>query len=302
MSMTGGVVFTPDLLERPAHSGIDVVTTLRHFAIVTYPVEPDALKQHLHPRFVPDCVETASGRTVGLVSVVPFFDVDFCAATFPSPRLSFGQTNYRAYIHDTESGSRAVWFFGTCLGSWTVIVPRYFWQLPWHHGRIRFNCDYSVESQRYVRYEMKTDSAWAPASLELEDTGNPVAYFDGFSDLESGLVVLTHPLQGFYFRRDGYLGSYRIWHDRIQGTEGRLVRASFPLLDRLGLVRLEDQSNPHSVVLQFETGFAIYLPPKRMPHASKLHAQGRAEQKAAPDTGQEAFRRGLETSRVGPCW
>jgi len=85
--MTGGVVFTPDLLERPAHSGIDVVTTLRHFAIVTYPVEPDALKQHLHPRFVPDCVETASGRTVGLVSVVPFFDVDFCAATFPSPRL-----------------------------------------------------------------------------------------------------------------------------------------------------------------------------------------------------------------------
>ena len=43
--------FTPELLSKPHLSGIDAVTTLRHFSIVTYAVEPDALKKHLHPRF-----------------------------------------------------------------------------------------------------------------------------------------------------------------------------------------------------------------------------------------------------------
>ena len=36
--------FTDELLARQPTSGIDVVTTLSHFAIVTYRVAPDALR------------------------------------------------------------------------------------------------------------------------------------------------------------------------------------------------------------------------------------------------------------------
>jgi hypothetical protein len=75
---------------------------------------------------------------------------------------------------------------------------------------------------------------------------------------------LTHPWQGFDFRRDGALGSYRIWHERMRTTQGRAVRAKYPVLSELGLVPVGDVRNVHSVLLQREIPFTIYLPPLRV--------------------------------------
>ena len=83
----------------------------------------------------------------------------------------------------------------------------------------------------------------------------------GFTCLEPALVVLTHALEGYYFRRDNRLGSYRIWHDRMRMTEGRVTRARYPLLADLGLVPLGDTRNVHSVLIQREIPFTVYLPP-----------------------------------------
>jgi hypothetical protein len=262
--------FGPGRLTRPRVSGIDVVTTLRHFALVSYACDPERLAVHLHPRFVPDTL--ADGRA--LLSVVPFFDVDFRFAACPWPRFSFGQTNYRAYVVDRESGERAAWFFGTCLGSWTVAVPRHAWKLPWHRGRMRFDCAWSAEEERYERYRVETESDWSPASLELADSGEPVRAVPGFGDLEHGLVVLTHPLRGWFFRRDGWLGSYSVWHDRLGMSVGSCVRARFPLLASLGLVPLAEQDEPHSVLLQHETEFTIYLPPEAVGESALGGARG----------------------------
>jgi hypothetical protein len=254
--------FTDSHLTRPVASGIDVTTTLRHFAIITYDVDPERLARHLHPRFVPDCVAIPEERA--LISVVPFFDVDFRFAACPWPAFSFGQTNYRAYVIDRETGERCAWFFGTCLDSWSVYVPRHAWKLPWHHGRIRFDCAYSEDEARFSRYRMETTSRWAPAAVELEDSGSPPETLAGFPTLEAGEVVLTHPLTGYFERRDGHLGSYRVWHDRLRTTNGRCVRAEFALLDSLDLVPLSEQTRTHSVLMQRETEFTIYLPPRRV--------------------------------------
>ena len=81
------------MLERPTPQGSDAVTTLRHFAIVTYAVPPERLAGLVHDRFEPDCVEP-DGARMALLSVVPFEDQDFRAAAFPSPRMKCGQTNY----------------------------------------------------------------------------------------------------------------------------------------------------------------------------------------------------------------
>jgi len=108
---------------------------------------------------------------------------------------------------------------------------------------------------------MTTDSGWAPAELELTDTGQPPQQLLGFPDVETGLVILTHPLQGYYYRRDGRLGSYSIWHDRLQLTTGSATTAHFPLLEKLGLVDSGDLSAIHSVLIQPKTEFTIYLPP-----------------------------------------
>jgi hypothetical protein len=37
-----------------------------------------------------------------------------------------------------------VWFFGTTLDAWALPVPRDLWRLPWHRGRVRFDCTYDA--------------------------------------------------------------------------------------------------------------------------------------------------------------
>jgi len=92
-----------------------VETALEHFSIVTYSVETERLRPLVHPRFVIDEIEDASGRRVGLVSAVTFRDRDFRLAALGWPRWQFGQTNYRSYVTDSQTGQHVAWFFVTVL-------------------------------------------------------------------------------------------------------------------------------------------------------------------------------------------
>jgi hypothetical protein len=248
---------------RPPLSRRDAIATLKHFAIISYSVDAERVRPHVHPRFNIDTFVVAPSGRKALVSMVPFEDQDFHFVHTRRLKFRFGQTNYRTYVIDRETGERAVWFFGTTLDSWTVVLPRYWWRMPWHRGRIRFDCEYDSAAGRYTRYRMKTRSDWAPVEIELEDSGQPLCELAGIPDFEAGLVTLTHPLLGVYYRRDGRLGSYRIWHDRLGCTAGRVKRAKIGLVDRLGIVPYSEQHTPHSVLIQHETEFAIYLPPEQ---------------------------------------
>lgn len=252
--------FQDCLHPRPAPSGIDVLCKLQHFAIVSYAFDPARFAGVMPGRFRLDAV-SIDGQERALVSVVPFIDVDFTSAVFPFPKFRMGQTNYRIYIVDNETGERCVWFLGTTLDSWTRIVPHRLWNLPWYGGRVRFDCAQAADG-RYLRYRMDTVAQWAPASLSLVGEAGPVERLPGFADVETGLVYLTHPLRGFYHRRDGRLGTYHVWHGRLQVAPARLEQARFGLLDRLGLVTPEEQQHPHSVLVEPVNEFTIYLPPK----------------------------------------
>jgi Uncharacterized conserved protein (COG2071) len=254
--------FADGLLTRPVVSGRDALATLHHFATISYAVDPARVRPHVHMRFDLDCFVQLDTGPRALVSMVPFEDQDFRFAGIAWAQFRFGQTNYRTYVIDRETGERAVWFFGTALDSWTVLIPRYVWRLPWHRGHMKFDCHYDAQAGRYTGYRMTTRSDWAPAEIELEDTGRSLESLDGVDDFEAGLVLLTHPLLGVFYRRDGKLGSYRIWHDRLQCNAGRCLSARIELFDRLGLVPFVEQGVPHSVLVQHETEFAIYLPPK----------------------------------------
>ena len=262
--------FTDKLLARREPGPRDALATLAHFAIISYAIDPERVRPHVHPRFELDTFVNSPAGPRALVSMVPFEDQDFHFVGLPWLKCRFGQTNYRTYVIDRETGKRAVWFFGTTLDSCTVAVPRYWWRLPWHRGRIHFNCVYDTTAQRYTRYQMHTVSKWAPAELELADTGDWCVALDGVNDLESGLVTLTHPIIGVFYRRDGKLGSYQVWHDRLRCTVGRCLDARIALFDRLGLVSYEEQLSPHSVLIQHRTEFAIYLPPNALGRADRL--------------------------------
>ena len=254
--------YTAAALTRPEPGWLAVTTTLRHFAIVTYAIPPERLRAHLPERFVPETVRIG-GEPRALVSAVPFLDTEFRSARVWSPGQTMGQTNYRLYAIDTATSTRIAWFFGTMLDSAFVIVPRILWRLPWHRGRMRFDCELDAARGVYSRYAMKTESAWAPAELELEATDVDAGALDGFTDVEEGLVVVTHPLVGFYRRRDGVVGTYSVWHDRLKLKRAHAVRSRWGVFDRLGLVPFDEQAEPHSVLVQPETAFTIYLPPRR---------------------------------------
>ncbi|WP_039992210.1 DUF2071 domain-containing protein [Paraglaciecola chathamensis] len=248
------------LTERPKPKGIDVLCGLKHFAIITYAVPTERFQGIFPDRFKLDTVEI-DGQEMGLISVVPFIDVDFTSAVFPFPKFTMGQTNYRIYIIDTETGERCVWFLGTTLDSWTLAVPRYLWNLPWYAGKVNFDCTLNKANGLYEKYSMKTLSDWAETSVDLVQSEHGRLEFPGFPDVESALVYLTHPLAGFYYRRDGKLGMYRVWHKELEVKSAQLISANFMLLSDLGIVKTVEQNSPYSVLIEPINEFTIYLPP-----------------------------------------
>jgi len=253
--------FSTELLTRRKPSGLDVETTLAHFAIITYMVNPKLLRPLIHERFELDCIITPEGEEKALISIVPFWDMDFRLVNFPWIKNSFGQTNYRAYVTDSKTGEHVAWFFGTSLDSFSVNIPRFTWNLPWHKTKMKFNVEYDYQSKKYTTYKLNSNSKWANLNLELDDTGKPPTSLLGFSNLETGLVLLTHPTKGFFYLRNGKLGSYSIWHDKLEPTEAHISNAEFSLLSTLGLTTETDPLQIHSVLMQHKTDFTVYLPP-----------------------------------------
>ena len=250
------LVVTP----RPSSSGLDVTTVLRHFALITYPVDPHRLQSMIPERFQPLTV-MIDGHSQALVSVVVFENTHFRLAAYPSPQLRMPQINYRAYVLDGQTGERAIWFLGTLLDSWAFVVPRYVWKMPWWKGPIRLETEFDEAAGRYVRYAVETGAAWAPARAELVEDETASLNLPGFPDLESGLACLTHTLSGFYRRGDGRLAVNRVWHEKMEVRPARLTAAHFHLLDREALVPASAQLSPHSVLITPQVEFFSFLPP-----------------------------------------
>ena len=253
--------FNKNILTRRKTSGIDVETTLSHFAIITYMVEPELLRPHIHERFKLDCIINDSGEEKALISVVPFLDKDFRFVNLPWIKNSFGQINYRAYVTDTKTGENVAWFFGTSLDSLSVYIPKFVWKLPWHKSKITFDVDYNKKTDKYSLYKIKSISKWASLDIEIEDTGKAPESLLGFPDLETGLVLLTHPLKGYFYLNNGKLGHYSIWHDQLKTTVGNIVNSNISLFPKLGLDTKSKPITSHSVLIQANTDFTIYLPP-----------------------------------------
>lgn len=244
---------------RPRLHGLDATTRLEGFALVTFAVDPGRLSARLPAGLTPEVRRLDDGREVGFVSAVSFRDVDFRFASAPFVRVSFFQTNYRAYVHGPD-GRRAVFFFGTTLDSPLVVLPRIAWQMPWHGGRTRIESSWTADGC-CIAYRHRSTGRWGAADVELEGTGRQAERLDGFLDGDDAAAVITHPLDGYFTRRDGGLGRYAVWHDRLRPELGIAHRASYAVFETLGLI--ERGAAAHSVLLQRAIDFDVLLPPTR---------------------------------------
>lgn len=283
--------FDEYITPRPKPRGLDVVVTLRHFALVTYTIDPEILRRRLPPRLSPLTLRLGDSSSA-LLSVVLFMNTDFRSAVFPSPALDIAQINYRAYVVDNVTGDHAIWFLGTLLDGWAYAVPRFLWRMPWHKGPIEMHWNRNDTTERYDSYIVTSGSEWSPVWLELTETDSPTSSqhpsvprfgsssadattidLPGFPDVETGLVCLTHATKGFYRRADGQIGLNRVWHPRIIVRPARLVEAAFPLLHRQGLVPRSEQHAPYGVFIASEVGFLSHLPPRIVPPSSDFPGQ-----------------------------
>lgn len=238
---------------------LDATTTLQDFAIVTFDVDPGVLAAALPAGLEPEVRTLDDGRTRGFVSAVSFRDVDFRFAVAPFVRVSFFQTNYRAYVRG-PGGVASVYFFGTTLDSPLVGLPRYLWGMPWHPGSTKVEADWTRDGV-CTGYRHRCRGRWGGADVELAGSDRRMGRLDGFVDTDDAAHILTHPLDGWFRRRDGRLGRYAVWHDRLRLQVGVARRARYDVFASLGLVAHDTQ--PHSVLLQQATDFDVLLPPRR---------------------------------------
>ncbi len=92
---------------------------------------------------------------------------------------------------DKVTGERTVWFFGTTLDHWSIVIPKYIWRFPWSEAEIKFDVDY--DGERYNKFKMRAQSKWGEARIDVEDTGREGSDtdFPGFPDKETALIYLT---------------------------------------------------------------------------------------------------------------
>jgi hypothetical protein len=259
------------LIKRPS-GWLDIRSDLRHFALINYAVPPERLAPHIPTDRFELATFEINGRSLAMLSVVPFVDVDFCFyRLFPWFKFRFAQTNYRVYVVDRATGEPGVWFFGTTLGSRVVTLARALWRIPWHRAQYEMNCVFDEanggtehgrnactehsRSGRYTTYHMSIQSDWGAAQIELEDSGNPVEL------TAEERLILTHPVDGFFYQLNGRVGGYSIWHDIIPLTSASPRNLYFSLFEDLAIMNREEMQQPHSVFLCPVIQFDIYMPP-----------------------------------------
>lgn len=251
-------------LEPPKPGFLDIDSPLSHFALITYAVPVERLTPHIPTDLFEIPAFDIDGEPRALLSVVPFIDSGFRFRMLPFVRFHFAQTNYRVYVVNRNTGQPCVWFFGTTLGGWPVHLARWLWKIPWRHARYRWECDYDEASGRYRTFRYSARSGWAPAEVNLRDTGRPTQLQRGFMSADEMTLILTHPIDGFFYRTDGKLGTYSVSHAVLELTEGEAVDLSFPLLERLGVLTSVEAKRPHSVLIARDTRFQIHMPPRKV--------------------------------------
>lgn len=253
------VVTSAAALARPRLGLFDVSSLLLDFVTTTWAVSPERLREHLVAGIEPDVFTLASGAPTAFVSAVSFLNTDFHVGFAPFVRLRAPQTNYRAYVRRGEE--RAAWFLGTQLDSFTVLVPRHVFRMPWSRSRVAHRARWSGE--RLTELEWSGRGAAGQERLRITGTGEPIGVPDGFRSEAEAREVLTHPLVGYFRRRGGRaVARYRVWHAPLELERCRVDEARFELFERLGLVA--PGQAPCSVLAQRATQYTIDLPPRRV--------------------------------------
>lgn len=245
--------------NKPKNKILNVSTFLEHFSIITYLVEIEKLRIHIPDKFEIFTI-TKNSKKFGLVSAVTFIDKDFHFMNlFPFLKVSFPQTNYRAYIINKQTGENRAWFFGTGIGSKLVNIPRYLWKMPWFYSKYQTEFNFV---NKYDVYKIKIEAKNSNAFIDITEESIPKFNYQDFKDINEAELILTHPITGYFYRSDKKIGRYKIWHPKMKIKTAKSNHVYFEKFEKLGLLNSEEMMNPYSILITEKIEFIIDLPPK----------------------------------------
>jgi hypothetical protein len=244
--------------ERTTPGWFDVSSLLVDFVISTWSVAPSRLAELLPDGIQPDVFTLPSGTAAAFVSAVSFVNTRFSVGFAPFVEFTAPQTNYRAYIR--RGDERAVWFCHTLFDSFTVVLPRHVFGMPWTRMRVAHEAEWTGEHLERLRWQAR--SRCGEEELHIEGRGEPIGPHEGFAVEAEARRVLTHPLVGYFRSPGGRVGRYGVGHAPLELERCRATRVRYELFERLGLI--EPHQPPLSILAQRATHYTIFLPPRRV--------------------------------------
>jgi hypothetical protein len=225
---------------------------LQHLSLLVYAI-PGARAEAVVPNSFQVEKSCLMGREVAWLSILSFLDQ---GSRHGGHRIS-ELTSYR--LHVLREGKPGYLLLGISLGSLSAVAARNLWPVPWHLSAMEFHVAYDRDEGRYRDYRLQTQSHWANASWEISDSGKSL-----LPD-HVGSQPLLHSLFGnishnYFLGRNGSLGLSRIRYHNLAFTSGKLKHAQSDLLERLGLVRRDELTNPILVALQHRVSCQIFSP------------------------------------------
>jgi hypothetical protein len=210
----------------------------QHLSLIVYAVPSERIQALLPSSFE---VEEAiiNGKAMGWVSVESFLDLPGAGQS------SFEQTNYR--LHALRDGKPCRWLMGASLGSLLAVGVRNLWPMPWHLSAMEFHVAYDPAEGCYQSYSLQTQSQWANASWQIEDTGEWISS-EEIQQLPASLR--NQAVTNYFLRRDGSEGQQKEHNSDLLFTRGQLTSANCDFLERLGLLNRDEIKRPQFVALQ----------------------------------------------------
>jgi hypothetical protein len=177
----------------------------------------------------------------------------------PRPRLTFLQTNYRAYV--VHKGEPAVWFFAMELGTPVAAFDKALYGTPTAWARLSLDYEWDAEASYYGRYRFRSASFGRKLLLEIDGLDRRAEAAECFDSPAELIDFFCQPMTGYHHEPDtGWLSRMVVQHKAIAPKTGVLRTAHSDILASLGLVYPDELSRPHSVLLNPGTLFKGYLP------------------------------------------
>ena len=231
----------------PEPSGI--VANLRHLSIIEYEIPSQRLRAVMTGLLKTEesFVERITGSRLSIVS---FLDQGAWRG-----QGAFEQTSY--LLHVVREGEPWHFLLGISVGALSAVAIRNLWPMPWHLSAMEFQVSYNSARSGYGLYRLRSQSQWANASWEIQDTGDsihsdPAGVLPVVSSISAGVSRHHFP------RRDGTLGLCKLRYRGLALTSGRLRQARSDVLERWGLIQRDELLRPSLVAMQHQASCQIF--------------------------------------------